>query len=386
MKNKTGIWFVLILATASGIWYYQNNSKTGQAAQSMAAGPVKTSVTTLTVKSEPVNLTISLPGRTAAFTQSQVRPQVSGIIKERLFQEGTMVTKGQPLYQLDAARYEANLKSAQANLQSAKANFKAIKAKHNRIKSLILKKAVSQQDLDDIEAQMDQAKAAISVAEAAVALEKINVDYSHVYAPISGRIGRSNLTVGALVTASQADSLATITQLNPIYVDMQASETDSILIQKILNSGQQIDVSLADNELGEVRGKLAFSDVMVSETTGSVGLRAVMQNDEGALLPGLYVNAEISLGEQESILVPQRATTRNAKGELLVWVVNDKNVANPQNIQVSRALGSNWVVTAGLQKGDSVVVEGYQRLGPGSEVEATEWQATSAKNQSNSRG
>lgn len=386
MKNKTIVWVAAFILVAVVFGLYRYMLTPDQQQQTAMKGPVKTPVTTLKMESEVINMTIELPGRTAAFTQSQVRPQVSGIIKERLFEEGSMVEKGQQLYQLDAARYEANLKSAQANLQSAKANAKAIEAKYTRVLSLIEKSAVSQQDLDDVEAQLDQSKAAIAVAEAAVSLEKINVDYSKVYAPISGRIGRSNLTEGALVTASQTESLATITQLNPIYVDMQVSESDAMQVQQKLNEGQTIEVTLDGYESSDSKGSLAFSDVMVNETTGSVALRAVMDNDEGGLLPGLFVNATVYLGDQEGLLLPQRATVRNPSGDVVVWVVDQHNKAQPKTIQVSGSHGAYWVVKKGLKAGDQIVVEGYQKLSPGAEVMTTEWQPVANTARNRNRG
>ncbi len=386
MKNKTIVWMSAMILVAIAFGSFQYMSTPDQQQQAAMNGPAKTPVTTLTMESEVIDMTIELPGRTAAFTQSQVRPQVSGIIKERLFEEGSMVEKGQQLYQLDAARYEANLKSALANLQSVKANAKAVEAKYKRVLSLIEKSAVSQQDLDDVEAQLDQSKAAIAVAEAAVLLEKINVDYSKVYAPISGRIGRSNLTEGALVTASQAEALATITQLDPIYVDMQVSESDSISVQQKLNAGQTIEVFLNGDSTKGAKGTLAFSDVMVNETTGSVALRAVMDNEKGGLLPGLFVNATISLGEQEGLLLPQRATVREPSGDLVVWVVDQQNKAQPQTIQVSGAQGAYWVVKNGLKPGDQIVVEGYQKLSPGSEVMTSAWQPIANTAQNKNRG
>lgn len=383
MNKKTVLILTVLLLVIAGYWYYTNHFNQADMQQSGSAGPMKTKVSVIEVHPEAVTMKIILPGRTAAYKQSQVRPQVSGIIKERLFKEGSLVEKGQQLYQLDGARYAANLRSAKANLQSAKANFKAIKARYNRIQLLMEKKAVSQQDLDDVEAQMDQANAMISIAEATVALEQINVDYTHVYAPITGRIGKSNLSVGALVTASQFESMATITQLDPIYVDMQVAGTDSIWVQQQINSEAEIDVVLQGQGYANIKGILEFSDVTVNETTGSVGLRALMDNSAGGLLPGLFVNAEISLGQQQHILLPQRASTRNPAGDLIVWVVGENNQAYPQMIQVNKAQGNSWIVTGGLKAGDRVVIEGYQRLKTGAEVEATDWKSETVPSDGN---
>ncbi|WP_218944307.1 efflux RND transporter periplasmic adaptor subunit [Marinicella rhabdoformis] len=370
MKNKV-ITVAMLMLVSAGVWYYQSGQDDAASVTQQMASPMKVSVTAHVVQTELVDVKMSFPGRTVAFQQSQVRPQVTGIITKRMFKEGALVVKGQQLYQLDDARYEANLKSAQANLQSAKASFKSIQARLNRVKSLVGSQAVSQQDLEDVEAQFDQAKAAIAVAEAAVSLEKINLDYTRVYAPISGRIGKSNVTVGALVTASQSAVLTTITQLNPIYVDMQVSGDDLQPIQKHINSNEQVSVQLKgyDTEHGE----LIFSAVTVDENTGSVALRAKLNNQSGHLLPGLFVNAEVSLGMQNHILVPQRATTRNPNGDLQVWVISPDNTVNSRIIKADQAHNDHWIVTQGLEAGERVVIEGYQRLTPGAEVDFKKW-------------
>lgn len=381
MKNKIITVAVLALAGA-GVWYYQSSQSEAVTAQQVPAGPKKVNVTALVVQPEMVDINMTFPGRTVAFQQSQVRPQVTGIITERMFKEGALVEKGQQLYQLDDARYEANFKSTQANLQSAKASFKSIQARYNRIKSLIGSQAVSQQDLEDVEAQLDQAKAAIAVAEAAVSLEKINLDYTRVYAPISGRIGKSNVTVGALVTASQSAVLTTITQLNPIYVDMQVSGDDLQPIQKHINSNEQVSVQLKG--YNTEHGELIFSAVTVDENTGSVALRAKMNNEDRHLLPGLFVSAEVSLGMQKHILVPQRAATRNPNGTLQVWIIESDNTVSSRLIEAKQTQKNQWIVTQGLKSGDRIVIEGYQRLAPGAEVTYTDWVSEAQVNNSNS--
>jgi len=376
IKTTVALIVVALIAVVGYQWF--KTDETGPA-QNTTTGQPAIQVSVLQVKQEPVTLKMTLPGRTSAYRQSQVRPQVSGIIKERLFKEGASVEKGQQLYQLDDAQYVANLKSAQANLLSAKANLKTIQARFNRTQSLESRKAVSEQDLDDVEAQLDQAKADISVAEAAVAIQQINVDYTRVYAPIGGRIGKSNLTVGALVTAGQSQALAVITQLDPMYVDMQVSGQQAIWIQQQINNDATIKVELIGQDMDHpASGVLEFSDVNVNETTGSVGLRALMDNSSGLLLPGLFVNAEISLGEREGVLVPQRAATRTPDGELSVWVIDANNQAHLKIIKVNRALGDQWVVIEGLEGGENIVVEGYQRLSPGAQVSTAPWSAPAA--------
>jgi len=383
MKNKI-TWIIIFIGAAgyAAFWYMQNQQQTGMGSSPYPQGKQVMKVSSVVVKAEPVIAQITLPGRTTAYRQSQVRPQVSGIITQRLFKEGALVEQGQQLYQLDDARYEANLKSAQANLLSAKANLKTTQARYKRVKSLEQKQAISEQDLDDVMAQLDQAKADISVAEANVRLEQINLEYTRVYAPISGRIGKSNLTVGALVTANQAESLAVITQLDPMYVDMQVSGEQAMKIQQLVNQNQKVSVKLFDIPgASAMQGQVEFSDVNVDESTGAVALRAVVANPSQTLLPGLFVNAEVSLGQQTGYLVPQRATTRNSTGDLVVWVIGQNNQVNPQVIKVSHAIKDQWVVIEGLNGDTEIVVEGYQRLAPGAEVDATPWQQATSANQ-----
>jgi membrane fusion protein (multidrug efflux system) len=372
MKTKIITVLIVLLAVSSTYWYL-NRQQPAQAVNPTSAPPA-VAVSVLTVTAEPVQMSLSLPGRSAPFSQSQVRPQVSGIIKERLFEEGALVAKGQPLYQLDDARYQANLKAAQANLLSAKANHKATRARYNRVKSLVSKNAVSQQDLDDVEAQLDQAEADISVAQAAVELEQINVDYSRVYAPLAGQIGKSRLTVGALVTASQAEALTVITQLDPVYVDLQVSSEQAVLIQHSLSQGQTMPVKIqaAGHSFS---GTLAFSEVTVDPTTGSVAVRVVTENPAHVLLPGMFVHADVMLGEQQAFRVPQRATVRTPDGRLLVWVVDpNNNQVSQRMLDVNRAEHDQWVVTGGLQSGEQIVVEGYHKLSPGAQVTTSHWQ------------
>lgn len=385
MKNKT-LWVIAVVAMAAlAYWYFgsDQSEQSNQGGNMPAQQAVQ--VSAIVVKTQPIATTMNLPGRTVAYRQSQVRPQVSGIITERLFKEGSMVEKGQQLYQLDDARYAANLRSAQASLMSAKANLTTTQARYKRVKSLEQRQAISEQDLDDVLAQLDQAKAAIAVQEAAVALEQINVDYTHVYAPISGRIGKSNLTVGALVTASQEQSLAVITQLDPMYVDLQVSGEQAVMVQQQLNQNMALEVNLSDVPGQEkIKGVLEFSDVNVNETTGAVGLRARVQNPNKTLLPGLFVNAQVSLGEQNSILIPQQAAIRKSTGDLAVWVV-ENNQVREQLIKVSHAHNNQWVVVGGLSNGDQIVVEGYQRLAQGVQVKASDWQTTQVVDQSSSK-
>lgn len=369
----------LLLVSGGGYYYWDNyvNVEEGGEAHAMA-GAMVSSVSVLEMQTQKINVTRSLPGRVSALRQSQVRPQVNGIITERLFEEGVYVEKGQQLYQIDDARYKAALTSAEADLKSAKSNIASINARASRYKKLVKIDAVSRQEYDDVKAQLDQANAEVAVAEAAVAVAQVNLDYTKVYAPISGRIGRSLVTEGALVTANQTSSMAVITQLDPVYVDMQLASAEVVVIQQaIKNQADSLPVTLLLGENNQMvyplKGSLKFSEVTIDETTGSVTLRAVVPNPEGVLLPGLFVRASLELGEENALLIPQRATTRNPDGSLSVWVVSNGK-ASPASIQVSRAYQDSWIVTEGIKPGDQVIIEGYQKIRPGADVQTSPWQ------------
>ncbi|MCE7886631.1 MAG: efflux RND transporter periplasmic adaptor subunit [Alphaproteobacteria bacterium PRO2] len=334
-------------------------------------------VAVLELKPQTISFTHQLPGRVSPYRQSQVRPQVDGVITGRLFEEGTDVKSGQQLYQIDDARYKAALNSAIADLKSAEANVKAVKARTKRYEELVKIKAVSQQEYDDVKAELDKAVAAIAVAQAAVDVAQVNLDYTKVYAPISGSVGRSFVTEGALVTANQQQSLATITQLDPIYVDMQQSGSEAIHLRSRIAGKESIAVHLIlDDKTGKDYprdGTLKFSEVTVDETTGSIALRALMPNSDGLLLPGMFVRAILDLGQSDVLLVPQRASIRTPEGGLTVWVVDEAGKAQPRPIQVEQAYKDDWIVTGGLKAGDIVIVEGYQKIGPGAPVSPTPW-------------
>ena len=364
---------------ASGGWYLW--SSVLQSAQETGGGPGMAMppqpVEVLKIEPETAAISYELPGRAAAYRQSQIRPQVDGIITDRMFEEGTDVEKGQQLYQIDDARYKALLNSAKADLASASANVKTVKARASRYKELVKIKAISQQELDDTNSQLHQANAAVAVAQAAVELAQVNLDYTKVYAPITGRISRSFVTEGALVTTNQAQSLATITQLDPMYVDLQQSSSDATYLRSRLRSENAISVDITVNDKTDNdshhKGTLKFSEVVVDELTGSVALRALVPNPEGLLLPGQFVKATLNLGQSEVLLVPQRATTRRADGSLIVWVVNENNQAQIRPIKTKRAYKDRWIVSDGLQPGDIVIVEGYLKVRPGASVVTSPW-------------
>ncbi len=328
------------------------------------------------VKTEPVNLTTELSGRTSAALVSEVRPQVSGVIKARLFQEGANVRAGQPLYQIDPATYRAALDSAQAALAQAQANATSAKLKADRYKELVAINAVSKQDNDDAQAAAQAAAANVQAQRAAVQQARINLDYTRVAAPISGRIGKSAVTPGALVTANQAEALATVQNLDRIYVDVTQSAADLLKLRAAMAKGAvggpasaQVKLILEDGSTYPLSGTLQFSDITVDEGTGTVGLRAIFPNPNGALLPGLYVRAQLSQAvATQAILVPLAAVSRDAKGGATVYVPDAKGKAQLRNIAVGRTVGDKWLVTAGLKPGEQVIVEGLQKVRPGAAV------------------
>ena len=325
---------------------------------------------------EPVTLTAELSGRTSAFLVSEVRPQVSGVIKARLFQEGGLVRAGQPLYQIDPATYRASLQSAQAGLAQAQAALTTAKLKAERYKELVAINAISRQDNDDAQATYRQAEANVAAQAAAVQQARINLDYTRVTAPISGRVGKSSVTAGALVTANQATALATVQELDKIYVDVTQSAADLLKLKRDLAEGQvgpagsaAVTLTLDDGSVYPIAGKLEFSDVTVDPGTGSVGLRAVFPNPNGVLLPGLFVRAKLTKGVSSSgLLIPQAAVTRDAKGQATVFVVGVGGKAEPRVLTVGQTVGDNWLVTGGLKPGEQVIVEGLQKVRPGAPV------------------
>jgi membrane fusion protein (multidrug efflux system) len=344
-------------------------------------GPAPVSV--VTIKPERLPLFTELPGRTSAFRVAEVRPQVGGIIQKRLFAEGGDVKAGQQLYQIDPATYQAALQSAEANLAKARANLKSVAAKADRYAELVKINAVSRQDYDDATANLDQAKAQIMVADADAATARINLGYTRVYAPISGRIGKSSVTEGALVTANQTSVLATVTQLDPIYVDVSQSSSELMQLRNALATGklhrkdpQSATVTLTLDNAGDgtaqpyaASGKLQFSDVTVDPSTGAVQLRAVFPNPHHDLLPGLFVRARVEQGvNDKAILVPQQALVRAADNSTSVWVVGQDNKVELRPVEIGQAVGDKWLVTAGLQPGNRVVLEGLQKIHPGAEV------------------
>jgi membrane fusion protein (multidrug efflux system) len=332
--------------------------------EAAAAAPPPPQVGVVTIQPQPYTLVSDLPGRTTAYRVAEVRPQVNGIILKRMFTEGTDVKAGQQLYQIDPAVYEANL-------NSAKATFDATNSLAGRYKQLINEQAVSRQEYDTAVGNAREAQAAVQNAQ-------INLRYTKVYAPISGRIGRSLVTEGALVSNGQADAMATIQQLDPIYVDVIQSSTEMLRLRRELESGKlqkagdnaaKVKLTLEDNSQYPVDGKLEFSEVSVDQTTGSVTLRAVFPNPNHTLLPGMFVHARLQSGvNEQAILVPQQGVTRDLKGTPTALVVNKDNKVELRTLVATRTSGTDWVVDKGLNPGDRVITEGLQYVKPGAQV------------------
>ncbi len=327
-----------------------------------------------------VALTTELPGRTSAHLIAEVRPQVSGIIQKRLFTEGADVKAGEVLYQIDPATYHAAYSSAKAALARAEANLNPARLKAERYTELVKINAVSQQDYDDANAALKQTEADVESGRAALETARINLDYTKVTAPISGRIGRSSVTDGALVTANQSAALATIQQLNPIYVDVTQSSAELLRLKQNLASGllkssgaaqAKVKLLLEDGSPYPSPGTLKFSEVTVDQSTGSVTLRAIFPNPKQILLPGMFVRAILEEGvDEHAILVPQRGVTRNPAGDAMVMVVGSEEKVEPRVIKVVRTVGENWLVSEGLKAGDRVILEGLQKARPGTPVRA----------------
>lgn len=349
---------------------------TAEAADQQAGGqaPRAVAVDVVKLETQPVEVTTKLPGRTSAYRVAEVRPRVAGIIIKRNFVEGSMVEKGDVLYQIDPATYQVALDSAKADLASAQATLEKSRLQAERYKDLVQNRAISKQDYEDAMATFRAGEASVMSAKAAVKSAQINLDYTHITAPISGRIGKSYVTEGALVTANQTDYLSTIQQLDPLYVDLSQSSTEALKLR--LKAQQQnsqelsgIKVTLDDGTPIKQEASLQFADVTVNETTGTVSLRALLPNPNHLLLPGLFVRADVPIESHDSaILVPQVAVSRDAKGQAHVKVVNAENKIEDRNIAVERIIGSDWLVTDGLAAGDQVVVSGLQKIQVGSLV------------------
>ncbi|MFA5516489.1 MAG: efflux RND transporter periplasmic adaptor subunit [Desulfuromonadales bacterium] len=373
MNTKPGTRLFVAAVLSMGVLLGGCREKTDAAPQQQAH-PV---VGVIVVQPQKVSLTTELSGRTSAHLIAEVRPQVGGIIQKRLFTEGSDVKANEVLYQIDPASYRAAHNSAKAALARAEATFGSIRLKEERYRELVKINAISQQEYDDASAALKEARAEVAAAQAAVETASIHLAYTSVKAPISGRIGRSSVTTGALVTASQGAPLAVIQQLDPVYVDVTQTTSELLRLKRALASGllksngdqAEVRLLLEDGSAYPIPGTLKFSDVTVEPTTGSVALRTSFSNPDNLLLPGMFVRAILEEGvNEQAILVPQRGVTRNPAGHALVMVVGAEEKVEQRLITVDRTVGDQWLVSTGLQAGDRVILEGIQKTRPGTVV------------------
>ncbi|EMH4137819.1 efflux RND transporter periplasmic adaptor subunit [Serratia nevei] len=350
----------------------------GQNAGAPAGAGAEQEVGVVTLRGQSVTLSSELTGRVNATMTSDVRPQVDGIIKQRLFTEGAEVKAGQVLYQIDPASYQASYDQAAAQLKNAQATVQSTRLKSQRYAALVKENGVSQQDADDAKAAYLAAVASVAQYQAALETARINLAYTQVRAPIAGRIGISSVTPGALVTASQTDALATIRALDPIYVDLTQSSAQLLKLRRQQAALQRgavtpVAIKLEDGTPYAHAGKLELTEVAVDEATGSVTLRAVFPNPEHELLPGMYVHATVDNGvDPKAILAPQQGITRNAKGEATALVVDEQNKVAQRTVSAERVVGSNWLIGSGLNEGDRLIVEGTSKVTIGAAVKPVE--------------
>jgi membrane fusion protein (multidrug efflux system) len=345
------------------------------AAKAEKPGPQAPEAGYVVMAAQDAPLEIELAGRTAAYETSEVRPQVSGVIQARRFAEGAIVQKGQTLYEIDPSLYRAAVRQAQANLANAEAIRDGAQAKADRYKPLADIEAVSKQDYTDAAAVAKQAAAQVAQAQAALSTARINLNFTRVPAPITGRISRSAVTTGALVTTGQTNPLATITRLDPMYLDIQQSSADIVALRRQLSSGgaspasANVRLTLEDGSAYPYAGKIQFAEAIVDPNTGSVTLRASFPNPQGLLLPGMFVRAKLSQATMHNaILAPQQGVSRDPRGNATVMLVGKGNKAELRTVTAGRTVGDKWLVTAGLAPGDKVITEGLDRLKPGDPV------------------
>lgn len=342
-------------------------------------------VATISVAPQPLTLTTELPGRTTAYRVAEIRPQVNGLVQKRLYTEGSEVAAGQPLYQIDPAPFQAAADSAAAALARAEANLPAARALAERYLSLAADKAVSAQTLENATAALRQAEADVAYYRATAETARINLGYTKIVSPITGRTGPSTVTDGAIVTAYQPVALTSVQQLDPIYVDVPQSTADLLRLERRLADGRLAEDKNTQNVVQlleedgtpyQQSGTLQFRDISVDRTTGAVTLRMVFPNPDGILLPGMFVRAVVKEGvKADAILVPQQCVSRDPRGNPYVYLVNAAGIAQTQPIVIDRAVGHQWYVSAGLKAGDQLIVEGFQRLRPGMPVKAVPFAA-----------
>lgn len=348
------------------------SSRAGEPGAGKVTDAIIPEVVVITTKLEKLTITTQLNGRAVAYLMAEVRPQVNGIIQKRLFEEGSDVKEGEPLYQIDPAMYNAQLERAKAVMDKDDANAEVAKAKEVRYDALVKAKAVSREDFEEVLAASKQAAAEVGVGKADFTIAQINVDYTKVFAPITGRIGKSSVTVGALVTASQPSALAAIQQLDPIYVDVTLSSAELRALKRALTEGllentgesyAEASLVLDDGEAYPHKGKLLFADSSVEQSTGSVGIRMEFSNPERDLLPGMYVKAFVNITTKDKyVSVPQQAVTRDSLGAASVLVVAPDGVVSKRKVTTFRSVGDNYALKDGLSEGEKVVIEGGQRI------------------------
>jgi membrane fusion protein (multidrug efflux system) len=358
--------------------------------QKTGGPPPMPEVAIVTIQSKQAVITTELAGRTSANLVAEVRPQVGGIIQKRLFTEGSDVKVGQALFQIDPALYQAALDNAKAVLSRSEANLSAIRLKTDRMRELLVDKAVSQQDYDDASAALKQTQADIQYGKATLETARINLKYTIIIAPISGRIGKSNVTEGSLVTAQQPAALATIQKLDPMYVDVPQSTAEVLRLRRGLKEGRldqngadqkKVKLIMEDGTAYPLEGTLQFRDVTVDPTTGSVILRIVFPNPNGILLPGMFVRAVVQEGvNKQAILIPQQAVSRDPRGNPFTLIVDDKSNVQQRMLTLDRAIGDQWLVSSGLAPGERVIIEGIQKVKPGAPVKAVPFESNGGKN------
>ena len=369
MNNKLRI----ASAIAAALWISGCDMSSHAASQDQAKA---VPVSIIELKSQSQAITMELPGRSRAYMEAEVRPQVNGIVLARSFTEGGYVEQGQSLYQIDDATYKATLISTKAELKRAQAALASTGATAKRFNELLKTKAISQQDFDQANAAYLEAQASVAVARAAINNAEINLAYTKVAAPISGQISRSSVTPGALVTANQPQALAQISQLDPINIDIAQSSAQMLRLKQRIASGQlhqpetaEVRLVLEDGQLYSHTGSMKFAEVTVNENTGAVSLRAEFPNPDGILLPGMFVRTIVTVGTNPTaIMVPQKAVTRNPRGQGIAMVVNAENKVESRIVTTEEAINNQWIISSGLKSGDKVVVEGLQKIRPGASV------------------
>ena len=349
---------------------------TGHAQQGGDRPPPEVGVVTL--ETRDVERVTELPGRTAAYQVADIRPQVTGVLRKRRFEAGEAVEKGQTLYEIDPRRYQAAVQRAEAALEQAQARLENLRRKEARYADLVAEDSVSQQEYDDVRANLQEQEAAVQVTRAELATARLDREYASIDAPIAGRVSQPFITVGELVTANQAEALTRVTRLDPIYVDIQRGAKEVLRLQRAhrrgaLETGEEgqprVEVTLPDGSEHDHAGRLSFTGVNVDEGTGTVTLRATVPNPDGTLLPGMFVRTRIAEGtEADALLVPQQGVSRNRQGQPTALVVNADNEVERRVLEVDRTHGAFWVVTEGLAAGDRVMVSGLQKAGPGDPV------------------